>query len=209
MKFTRSMLKLYAITDRSYNNESLYQQVEKALQGGVTMIQLREKDLDDNHFLQEALSLKELCHQYNVPLIINDNLDVAIASQADGIHIGQDDISIEIVKEKFPGKIIGVTAHNCSEALLAQKAGATYLGMGAIFSSSTKTNTIPLAIDDLKDITSIIKIPIVAIGGIDYDNVCQLKDTGIAGVAVVSAIFNNSDILTSTKKLLKKVENIL
>lgn len=209
MKFTKSMLKLYAITDRSYNNESLYQQVEEALQGGVTMIQLREKKLDYNHFLQEAINLKELCHQYNVPLIINDNLDIAIASQADGIHIGQDDIPIEIVKEKFPDKIIGVTAHNHSEALLAQKAGATYLGMGALFSSSTKTDTIPLAIDDLKDTTSIIDIPIVAIGGINNDNIYQLKDTGIAGVAVVSAVFNHSDIITSTKALLNQVENIL
>lgn len=209
MKFSKSMLKLYAITDRSYNNAPLYQQVEQALLGGVTMIQLREKDLDDKQFLQEAISIKELCHHYNVPLIINDNLDIAIASQADGIHIGQDDISIDIVKKRFPNKIIGVTAHNLNEALIAQKTGATYLGMGAVFSSSTKTNTTPLAIADLKNITSIIDIPIVAIGGITYDNIDQLKDSGIAGVAIVSAVFNNDDITLSTKKLFNKVENML
>ncbi|MCD7949991.1 MAG: thiamine phosphate synthase [Erysipelotrichaceae bacterium] len=204
MKFTKSMLKLYAVTDRSWlKDETLYQQVEKALQGGVTMVQLREKSLDDALFLQEALDLKELCHRYHVPLIINDNLDIAIASQADGIHIGQDDISIETVKERFPDKIIGVTAHNLEEATKAQQSGATYLGMGALFPTSTKDHTIPLEIDDLRNITSMIDIPIVAIGGITLDNIVQLKDTGIAGVAVVSALFKSQDIVSTAKQLLE------
>lgn len=207
MKFTKSMLKLYAVTDRSWlKNETLYQQVEKALQGGVTMVQLREKNLDDISFLKEAIEIKELCHHYHVPLIINDNLEVAIHSDADGIHIGQDDISIETVKERFPGKIIGVTAHNLEEAVKAQQAGATYLGMGALFPTSTKDNTIPLAIDDLRNITSLIDIPIVAIGGISLDNIEQLKDTGIAGVAVVSALFKSEDIVATAKQFLELLE---
>ncbi|MCD7894618.1 MAG: thiamine phosphate synthase [Erysipelotrichaceae bacterium] len=206
MKFTKSMLKLYAVTDRSWlNGDTLYQQVEKALKGGVTMVQLREKNLGYEQFLQEAIEMKALCHRYHVPLIINDNLEVAINSDADGIHIGQDDISIDVVKERFPDKIIGVTAHNLKEANIAQENGATYLGMGAIFSTSTKTNTTPLSINSLKEITSIIHIPIVAIGGITYDNVDKLKNTGIAGIAVVSAIFHNDDIVSSTKALLNKM----
>ncbi|MCD7810210.1 MAG: thiamine phosphate synthase [Erysipelotrichaceae bacterium] len=203
------MLKLYAITDRNWlKDETLYQQVEKALQGGVTMIQLREKNLDDESFLQEAIEIKELCHRYHVPLIINDNLEVAIHCDADGIHIGQDDISIETVKERFPHKIIGVTAHNLDEALIAKQAGATYLGMGAVFPTSTKDHTIPLAIDDLKHITSVIDIPIVAIGGISLDNIMKLKGTGVAGVAVVSAVFKSDDIVGSVKQLLKAVESL-
>ncbi len=209
MKWMQSMLKLYAITDRSWlKDETLFQQVEKALKGGATMIQLREKNLDDESFLQEATEIKELCHRYQVPLIINDNLEVAIRCDADGIHIGQDDISIEIVKEKFPHKIIGVTAHNLDEALKAQKAGATYLGMGAVFPTSTKDHTIPLSLSNLKEITSIIDIPIVAIGGITLDNIDQLKGTGIEGVAVVSAVFKSDDIVGSTKQLLKAVESL-
>lgn len=207
MKFDRHCLKLYAVTDRSWlKNETLYQQVEKALKGGTTLVQLREKNLNINDFIQEAKEIKDLCHHYHVPLIINDDLEVAKVVDADGIHIGQDDIDIEIVKKEFPEKIIGVTAHNLKEAKLAKENGATYLGMGAIFSTHTKKDTSPLAINELKDIISKVDIPIVAIGGINKHNIKLLKDTGIDGVAVVSAIFNNDDIEKACHELLKEIE---
>lgn len=207
MKFDRSCLKLYAVTDRSWlKDETLYQQVEKALKGGSTLVQLREKNLDTELFIQEAFQIKELCHHYHIPLIINDNLEVAKAVDADGIHIGQDDIDIEIIKKEFPNKIIGVTAHNLTEALNAQKQGATYLGMGAVFSTQTKKDASPLSIEELKDIILKINIPTVAIGGIKKENISLLKDTGIDGIAVVSAIFDNDDIEQACQELLKEVE---
>ena len=206
MKFDRKCLKLYAVTDRRWSiNQTLYTQIEQALKGGVTLVQLREKDLDEEEFIKEAMDIKKLCHQYNVPLIINDNLKVAIESQADGIHIGQDDIEIEIVKKRFPHKIIGVTAHNLKEALEAQDKGADYLGIGAVFPTSTKTNTTPLSIEGIKEITNHISIPCVAIGGIEKSNINLLKDSGIDGVAVVSAIFKSDNIENTVKELLEEL----
>ena len=202
--------RLYGITDQHYlNGDTLYNQVHQALQGGLSILQLREKELDEESFVKEATEIRELCHQYDVPLIINDNLNVAIRSNADGIHIGQDDIDIEIVKERFPNKIIGVTAHNLEEALKAYQQGASYLGCGAIFPSSTKDNTIALSIEELKKICLNIDIPVVAIGGITLDNMTVLKDTGISGVALVSAIFNSSNITESCKKINEELRCLL
>lgn len=203
MKFDKNYLKLYAVTDRRWlENQTLYEQIEKALKGGVTLIQLREKELNEEDFIKEAIEVKKLCHQYHVPLIINDNLNVAIESDADGIHIGQDDIDIEIVKKRFPHKMIGVTAHNLKEALSAQNKGADYLGIGAVFPTSTKTNTIPLSIEEIKEITSHISIPCVAIGGIGKSNIALLKGSGISGVAVISAIFKSHNIEKAVQELL-------
>ena len=182
MKCDKSYMLLYGVTDRSWTGtQSLYQQVESALKGGVTCIQLREKDLDQETFLKEAVELCQLCHQYHVPFIINDNVEIALACKADGIHVGQDDI-------------IGVSAHSVSEAQKAVRDGADYLGVGAMFSTSTKTDARPLSLETLRDICQAVPVPVVAIGGISKDNILSLSGSKADGVALVSAIFGAKDI---------------
>ena len=168
---------LYAITDRHWlNGESLYQQVEKALQGGVTFLQLREKKLDKELFMKEAREIKELCRKYKVPFIINDNVEIAKAIDADGVHVGQSDMEAGDVRKRLGAdKIIGVSAKTVEQALLAEKHGADYLGVGAVFSTSTKTDATGVSHETLRDICQAIKIPVVAIGGITKDNVNELR----------------------------------
>lgn len=207
---SKRAMQLYAVTDRSWVGKlSLYQQIEQALQNGVTCVQLREKNLTKEEFLQEALQIRELCKSYNVPFIINDDVEIALHCNADGVHIGQDDMDIRQVRE-IAGKnfIIGVTAHNVEEALQAQAQGADYLGLGAVFVTSTKGNTIPLPLDTLKEICSKVSIPKVAIAGITASNILKLSGTGIDGVAVVSAIFGAEDIPTATAHLRKLSEQV-
>ena len=187
---------LYAITDRHWlNGESLYQQVEKALQGGVTFLQLREKNLDKELFMKEA-------REYKVPFIINDNVEIAKAIDADGVHVGQSDMEAGDVRKRLGAdKIIGVSAKTVEQALLAEKHGADYLGVGAVFSTSTKTDATGVSHETLRDICQAVKIPVVAIGGITKDNVNELSGYGADGIAVISAIFAQEHITEAAKDL--------
>lgn len=196
MKCDRHTFSLYAVTDRMWTGrQSLYEQVESALKGGVTCVQLREKTLNDGEFLQEALQIADLCKNYDVPFLINDNIEIAVKCNADGVHIGQEDMTLKEARTLLgENKIIGVSVHNVSEALAAVKDGADYLGVGAMFSTSTKTDTGVLSLQTLKDICKAVNIPVVAIGGINKKNITQLKDSGIDGVALVSAVFGAEDI---------------
>ena len=194
---------LYAITDRHWlNGESLYQQVEKALQGGVTFLQLREKKLDKELFMKEAREIKELCRKYKVPFIINDNVEIAKAIDADGVHVGPSDMEAGDVRKRLGAdKIIGVSAKTVEQALLAEKHGADYLGVGAVFSTSTKTDATGVSHETLRDICQAVKIPVVAIGGITKDNVNELSGYGADGIAVISAIFAQENITEAAKDL--------
>ena len=206
----RSSLILYAVTDRSWlNGRSLKDDVEKAILGGATMIQLREKNLSIDEFVEEALEIKEVCKKYDVPFIINDSLEVFLKVDADGIHVGQNDLSADVVRRIIgPNKILGVSAENVGEALLAEKNGADYLGVGTIFSTTTKLDAITVSKEELARICYNVKIPVVAIGGITLDNIKELKNTMIQGVSVVSAIFKEKDITLATRKLLNEVNKL-
>lgn len=211
MKFKKENLILYAITDSKLSeNRDFFEMAEKALEGGVTIMQLREKSLEKNAFIEKACKLREICHGHNVPLIIDDDLDVAIESKADGIHVGADDISVEKIR-KITGKdfIIGATAKTVEQAISAEKSGADYLGVGAVFLSPTKKNAIRIDEKKLKEICQSVKIPAVSIGGINFENADKLKGCNISGIAVVSAIFAEDDILSAAKKLREKAENLI
>lgn len=203
MNCKREDMLLYAVTDRSWlNGETLYSQVEKSLKGGATFMQLREKQLDKEAFLQEAFELKKLCAEYKVPFVINDDVDIAIASDADGVHVGQSDMEAGDVRAKLgPDKIIGVSCKTVEQALLAQSRGADYLGVGAMFTTGTKADATGVDFETLKAICKAVTIPVVAIGGISENNLNQLKGCGIDGIAVVSAIFAKPDIETATRSL--------
>lgn len=211
MNFTKDNMRLYAITDRKWlDGRNLADDAELALKGGATLIQLREKDLSYKDFLKEALSVKTVCSKYNIPLIINDNIDVMIESGADGIHLGQSDLVSANIKEKIgKDKILGISAHTIKEALLAEKAGADYLGVGAVFTTSTKLDANNVSMETLKEICCSVKIPVVAIGGISKDNMLDLKDSGIAGVSIISGIFAENDIEKATKNLLNLTKEII
>ena len=210
MKDLKSSLLLYAVTDRYWlNGRKLKDDVEKAILGGATMIQLREKNLSTEDFIKEALEIKEVCKKYDIPFIINDSLEVFLAVDADGIHVGQNDLSADIVRKKIgPNKILGVSAETVSEALLAEKMGADYLGVGTIFSTSTKLDAINVTKEELARISYSVNIPVVAIGGITLDNIKELKNTMISGISVVSAIFKEEDIVKATSNLLKEVNKL-
>ena len=211
MNITREQLKLYAVTDRTWlGNETLYEQVEKALKGGVTLVQLREKELDEETFEKEGRELLELCHRYHVPLIINDNVALAKKINADGVHIGQSDMAMQHARELLGAdKIIGVTAKTVEQAKAAQVAGADYLGSGAVFGTSTKADAKPMELALFQEICESVEIPVVAIGGISGDNVLRLKGKKMAGIAVVSGIFACEDIEKGTAELLEKVNSII
>ena len=210
MKDLKSSLILYAVTDRYWlNGKELKDDVEKAILGGATMIQLREKDLPIDEFIKEAFEIKEICKKYDVPFIINDSLDVFLAVDADGIHVGQNDMPANIVRKKIgPNKILGVSAETVEEALLAEKMGADYLGVGTIFNTSTKLDAISVSLDTLAQISYSVNIPVVAIGGININNIKELKNTMISGISVVSAIFAESDIIGKTKLLKEEVNKL-
>jgi thiamine-phosphate diphosphorylase len=208
MRSDKKHMLLYAVTDRAWvGTKSLYEQVKEALENGVTCVQLREKELDESDFLKEAKQISTLCKEYKVPFIVNDNVNIAIACKADGIHIGQEDMELTNVR-KLVGEdmIIGVSAHTVEEAIKAQEDGADYIGIGAVFATSTKTDVDVLSFETLRSICEAVDIPTVAIGGIKKDNICKLKGSGIDGVAVVSAIFAAKDIATATKELLFEVK---
>ena len=211
MKCTETSLQLYAITDRRWlNGKSLYSQVEEALQGGATFIQLREKDLDENSFREEAIALKELCGRYNVPFVLDDNVELAKEIGADGVHVGQSDMEAgEVVRLLGEDKIIGVSASTVEDAVLAEKRGASYLGVGAVFPTGTKDDASGVSMETLREICQAVHIPVVAIGGITKDNLHKLKGSGIAGISVISAIFAQPDVRKATEELKKKTEEML
>ncbi len=206
MNISKKDMQLYLVTDRKWlkPGQTLARAVETALQNGVTCLQLREKQADYEEFLQLAKDIKPICKKYNVPFIINDNVDIALAVDADGVHIGQDDMGVKKRRGILgPDKIIGTSTHNTAEALQAVADGADYIGCGAVFGSGTKTDASFLGIDGLKEICRAVDIPTVAIGGITAENISDLKGTGADGVAVVSAILAQEDIAAATKRLYK------
>lgn len=202
-KFSVDSLLLYAVTDRTWlKGRTMEEQVEEALMGGATCIQLREKALDRTAFIEEARSIKRLCERYEVPLIINDDAELALLVGADGVHVGQKDMSPVTARELLgENKIIGVSARTVEQALKAQKEGADYLGVGAVFGTSTKADAQAISRETLQEICRAVSIPVVAIGGIGENNIFRLSGTGIAGVAVVSAIFASDNIKEASSRL--------
>ena len=194
---------LYAVTDRRWlNGRTLYECVEAALKGGTSIVQLREKYISDEDFLQEALDIKTLCRKYNAPLIINDRVEIALKADADGVHIGQHDESISEARHILGfNKIIGVSAHNVDEALKAQNAGADYLGVGAAFATGTKSDANVISHNTIADICRNVHIPVVAIGGVTKENISELTGSGISGAAVVSSLFAAEDIQKAAREL--------
>ncbi len=201
-------LKLYAVSDRRWlkqNGYDIYTAIEEAIKGGITILQLREKDLNYEDFLKEAIEVKKITTKYGVPLIINDNVEVAIESDADGLHLGQEDLigkNVQEIRKRFgEHKIIGLSANTLEEALKAEQLGADHLGIDTPFSTKTKLDAKNASFENMKKITESVKIPCTAIGGIKKENIPLLAQTGIVGVAVVSAIFGEKDILQATKEL--------
>ena len=210
-RFDKDNLLLYVITDRSWlGDETLSDQVERALKGGATLLQLREKEMDSESFLTEARKIKALCRKYSVPFIVNDNVDVAIASDADGIHVGQKDMDASDVRRVIgEDKIIGVSAQTVEQAVLAEKMGADYLGVGAVFPTGSKNDADNVSHDTLKAICEAVRIPVVAIGGISGENVEKLAGTGISGISVISAVFAQPDIAEAAANLREQTERML
>lgn len=214
MKLDRKNLMLYAVTDRHWLKErSLYHAVEDALRGGVTMVQLREKDdmeLGHGAYLREALEIRDLCQRYRVPLLIDDDVDLALECGADGVHVGQSDMEAGKVRDLIgPDRILGVSAGTVEEALTAEKRGADYLGVGSIFPTGSKHDAEAVSIRTLKEICSAVSIPVVAIGGITRENVTELSGSGIAGISVISAIFSKDDIEYAARDLKERLCSVL
>ena len=211
MKCDKKYLLLYAVTDRRWlNGKRLVDQVEEAIQGGVTFVQIREKDLDPEKFLEEAEELKALCEKYKVPFVINDNVEIAAEIGADGVHVGQSDMEAGDVRAKLgPDKIIGVSAQTVEQALLAEKHGADYLGVGAVFATGSKDDAKEVEHETLKAICEAVKIPVIAIGGITKENVRELAGSGICGIAVISAIFAQEDVKEASKELCERTKEML
>lgn len=211
MKCDKKHMLLYAVTDRAWTKEqTLSQQVEQALKGGVTCVQLREKDMSDTEFLQEAREILSLCRQYQVPFIVNDNVEVAIACGADGIHIGQEDMAAGEVRRRIgEDMILGVSVHTVEEAQEAVRNGADYLGLGAVFPTSTKIDVDQMPNETLRAICDAVDVPIVAIGGINRGNIGKLAGSGVDGAALVSAIFSAADIEAACRELRELSEEMV
>lgn len=212
MKIMPGELKLYAVTDRAWARDSdgVIRQVEAAVKGGATFVQVREKNLPPREFLSEARWIVELCHKNHVRCVINDNVDVALLSGADGVHVGQDDMACDKARAMLgAGRIIGVSAHNVEQALAAERAGADYLGSGAAFATSTKdVSGQYVTPEGFAEITGAVKIPVVAIGGITKDNISGLYGRGLAGVAVVSALFAQPDVEAAAREMRELCERL-
>lgn len=204
-------LMLYAVTDRHWlGDDTLYDQVKKALVGGATFIQLREKNLDREDFLAEAIEIQKLCKEYGVPFVINDEVSIAKDIDADGVHVGQSDMeAMDVRKLLGPDKILGVSAQTVEQAVIAEKHGADYLGVGAVFATGSKDDADDVSHETLKAICEAVSIPVIAIGGITKDNVAELSGSGICGVAVISAIFGQDNIQKATEELKKSVQDML
>ena len=214
MRFDRGQLLIYAVTDRAWTGKmSLYDQVEAALKGGATMVQMREKGLTDENvqdYLEEARRLRRLTERYNVPFLIDDHVKLALLCGADGVHVGQSDMEAGRAREILgPDKILGVTAKTVEQALKAQDQGADYLGSGAVFGTSTTSDALPMTKERLGEICRSVSIPVVAIGGICLENIEKLQGSQVAGAAIVSGIFGARDIEATTRQLRKKMEKCL
>ena len=211
MQFNREQLLLYAVTDRTWvGRQTLLEQIEDALAGGASVLQLREKELDEAAFLQEAIQVREICHRHGVPLIINDNVDVALKAGADGVHVGIEDAPVAEMRRRVGADfIIGATAKTVEQAQLAERSGADYLGVGAIFPSPTKRSAIRITNAQLREICASVSIPAVAIGGINLENAREIRGCGVQGIAVVSAIFAAQDIPTATAALLRAARDVV
>lgn len=211
MKYDKKSLLLYAVTDPNWlNNDTLYEQVEKTIKGGVTFVQLREKNLDEENLINEALEIQKLCRKYNIPFVVNDNVEIARAINADGVHVGQNDMEAINARSILGNdKIIGVSVQTAEQAIIAEKQGADYLGVGAVFPTGSKTDAEDVSYETLKEICETVSIPVVAIGGINASNVLTLKGSGIAGIAVISAIFGADDIEYATKNLKKLTAKVV
>ena len=211
MKCDKKDLLLYAVTDRSWLGEdTLYHQVEEAILGGATFIQLREKELSQEAFLEEAKEIKELCRKYQIPFVINDNVEIAREMDADGVHVGQSDMEAGNVREVLgPDKIIGVSAQTVEQAVLAEQSGADYLGVGAVFPTGSKADAEDVPMETLKAICQAVSIPVIAIGGISAGNISKLAGSGICGIAVISAIFAKPDIRAAAAERRSLTENMV
>ena len=211
MNVDKKDLLLYAVTDRHWlNGRTLYSVVKESLDGGVTFLQLREKELDEVHFLEEAKELQQLCREYQVPFIVNDNVDIAISMNADGVHVGQSDMEAGDVRAKLgPDKIIGVSAQTVEQAVLAEKHGADYLGVGAVYPTGSKDDADDVSYETLKAICEAVSIPVIAIGGITQENVKELAGSGICGIAVISAIYAQQDIRKASEDLKKETQRMV
>ncbi|MCI5622607.1 MULTISPECIES: thiamine phosphate synthase [Anaerostipes] len=205
MKVNSETMTLYAVTDAAWTgDQTLIEQVREALEGGISFLQLREKKLSEEDFLKEAVEIKKLADQYKVPFVINDNIEIARKVNADGVHVGQDDMPVEEVRKLLgENKIIGVSAHNVEEAMKAEEGGADYLGVGAVCATSTKSEATVVTMEEMSKICQSVSIPVVAIGGINKDTIMKLKGTGVDGVAVVSGIFGAKNIRKAAKELLE------
>lgn len=208
---SNNYLELYAVTDRHWlGNQTLFDQVKEALDGGATCIQLREKQLDEENFLKEAIEIQKLCKEYHVPFIVNDNVEIAKSMHADGIHVGQSDMeALDVRKELGKDVILGVSAQTVEQAKKAEAHGADYLGVGAVFPTGSKDDAEDVSYETLKAICEAVSIPVIAIGGITQDNVKELAGSGIVGIAVISAIFAQKDITQATKDLKQATEQML
>lgn len=211
MRFDKSSMLLYAVTDRAFaKKQTLYEQVNSAIKGGITMLQLREKELSEAEFLKEAEKIKPLCRANDIPFIINDDVDVAVKCGADGVHIGQNDMAAEKVRQIIgEDMILGVSAQTPEQAVKAEEAGTDYLGVGAVFPTSTKSDALSVSYETLKEICASVSIPVVAIGGICAENIKELSGSGIDGVALVSAIFGAEDIERECEILKKLTREVV
>ena len=216
MKFSKEEIRksmlLYAVTDQAWlkEGESLVDVVKEVLKNGATFLQIREKDLREDAFEAEAKRLKDICAEYHVPYVVNDNVEIALSCNADGVHVGQSDIKGRDIRAIIgEDKILGISAGTVEEACAAERAGADYIGVGAVFGTSTKKNARNMSVEQLKEIVNAVTIPVVAIGGINEKNIAELEESGINGVAVVSAIFAAEDPGLATKNLLKKAETVV
>ena len=209
MRLNKEDLLLYAVTDRRWlkEGETLATRTEEAIDGGVTFVQLREKDLDEENFEREGRELKELCRKRGVPFVINDNVELAAKLDADGVHVGQSDMEALDVRRIIGGdKILGVSAQTVEQAVTPEKHGADYLGVGAVFPTGSKDDAAEVSYDTLKAICHAVKIPVIAIGGITEDNVAELSKSGICGIAVISALYAKEDIKSAAQRLRKNTE---
>ena len=210
MKYADDLL-LYAVTDRAWlGSQTLYEQVEQAIKGGATFVQLREKELDSKAFLEEAVEIQKLCRKYQIPFVINDNVGIALKINADGVHVGQDDMEAGDVRALLgKDKILGVSVQTVGQAVLAEQSGADYLGVGAVFHTGSKADAADVSHETLKAICEAVKIPVVAIGGIGKQNVLELRGSGICGIAVISAIFAAKDIQSATAELKQLTKQVV
>ena len=204
-------LLLYAVTDRHWlGGRTLAEVVRESLEGGVTFLQLREKDLDDEHFYEEAVELQAMAAEYGVPFVVNDNVDIALRMDADGVHVGQSDMEAGDVRALLgPDKVLGVSAQTVEQAVLAEKRGADYLGVGAVFPTGSKDDAEDVSYETLKAICDAVSIPVVAIGGITLENTPQLAKSGICGIAVISAIYAQKDIKDAAAQLKTVTESMV